>query len=73
MRAKFICTTITKSRHYDGTGRLLYTAKLLPVTQGSEENKRFFYATPSGSIELGSFSEEHFEVNKEYYIDFLEV
>ena len=69
-RAKFYCTSVTKALHWDGTGRYLYTATLSPVTSGSDENKSFFSSTPSGKIELGSFSDNLFEPGKEYYVDF---
>ena len=39
---------------------------------GSEENKKFYAATPSGSIELGQFGEEVFEPGKTYFVDFSE-
>lgn len=71
-RAKFLCYSVTKSKHWDGTRRYLYTASLNPVTSGSDENKSFFTSTPTGSITLGSFSEDLFEPGKEYFVDFTE-
>jgi hypothetical protein len=71
-RAKFQCTSVTKSKHWDGTGRFIFNAKMTPVTSGSEENKEFFAATPSGTIELGQFNEELFVPGKEYFVDFTE-
>jgi len=70
--AKFQCTSVTKTKHWDGTGRFLYTASLNPVMTGSDENKSFFAATPTGKIELGQFSSEQFEAGKEYYVEFKE-
>ena len=70
VRAKFVCTTVSKSLHWDGTKRPLFTANLNAVTSGSDENKSFFAATPSGTIQLGSFLPEAFEIGKEYYVDF---
>jgi hypothetical protein len=70
VRAKFVCNSVSKSKHWDASGRFLYTASLSPVVSGSEENKQFFSSTPVGKIELGSFSEDHFEPGKEYYVDF---
>jgi len=71
-RAKFVCTTVSKSKHWDGSGRFLFTAKLNPVMSGSEENKKFYTATPSGNIELGQFGEDVFEPGKSYFVDFTE-
>lgn len=70
VRAKFTCQSVQKSKHWDGTDKYLYTAILTPVVSGSDENKSFFSSTPTGRIELGSFSENHFEPGKSYYIDF---
>lgn len=69
VRSKFVCTSVTKSKHWDGSGRFLFTAKFTPVTSGSDENKKFFDATPSGLLELGTFKEDHFEPGKAYYLD----
>lgn len=49
--------------------------KLAAVTGGgaSEENKKFFKATPNGNIELRTVNEEaaaQFTPGKEFYIDF---
>lgn len=70
IRTKFTCRSITKTKHWDGTGRFLYTASFQPVMQGSEENKKFFAATPAGDAQVGSFTENSFEVGTEYYLDF---
>lgn len=43
------------------------------VYRNSEENERFFKATPSGKITLGGLKPETaalFEIGKEYYVDF---
>lgn len=71
-RAKFTCQSVTKSKHWNADKGFLYTAKFNPVMAGSEENKNFFEASPSGSIELGTLKEDHFEPGKSYYIDFIE-
>lgn len=44
-----------------------------PVYGDSEENKKFFAATPSGEIKLGIINKDvwpFFELDKEYYITF---
>lgn len=46
------------------------------VHGGSNENKRFFRFTPSGSIELGVVSQEtasQFTVGEQFYVDFTPV
>jgi hypothetical protein len=72
MRAKFNCLSVTKSKHWDGTGRFIFNAKMTPVMNGSEENKEFYASTPSGNIELVQFNEDLFEPGKMYFVDFTE-
>lgn len=67
VRAKFQCTSANE------VGEGFKNVSMSPVFGGSEENKRFFNATPSGSIQLGVINAEaaqQFEVGKEYYVDF---
>jgi len=52
------------------------TVKLIPVTSGSEENKRFYAATPSGSVEFTvseaakkSLGLDVAKLGSEFYID----
>ena len=77
VRAKFKVTSIAKREHYqrhpDGSIRTIDDIQLSPVTSGSEENKRFFDATPGGQITLPCLNVEaskQFEIGKEYYVDF---
>lgn len=42
-RCKVKCETVT-------TGEAWSSIKLIPVTRGSEENKKFFKHTPGGEI-----------------------
>lgn len=70
-RAKFKCVEITKSEGWDkAQAPFNYVAKLLPVTSGSPENDAFFLWTPSGSIELKTLRDDHFQVGQFYYVDF---
>lgn len=76
-RAKFICSAVTKrvsnTWNPDGTvgpNEFEYDADLYPVTGGSDENKRFFASTPSGSIRIGTVRDELFIPGKAYYVDF---
>ena len=64
VRAKFKCDQVRVSEGY---------VYFHPVYSGSEENKKFFAATPGGEIRLQIVNEEalkYFEEGKEYYIDF---
>lgn len=76
VRAKFLCTSMTKQVGgvYDENGKynsgILYDYKFQVVSNNSEENKKFFASTPSGSISLMSVRDDLFEVTKEYYLDF---
>lgn len=67
VRAKFRVETVTY--HRDGYASI----KLFPVVSGSEENKRFYKYTPSGSIELSTINLEaagQFLPGHDYYVDF---
>lgn len=70
VRAKFTCYQVTKYRSGWGEYPYHYTYKFQAVSNGSEENKKFFAATPSGSVELTALNAELFEVGKDYYLDF---
>lgn len=70
-RCKFQCTEVTKTLYHGK--RLLYTAGFSAVVDDSEENKKFFAWTPSGSLKLGTYKEDLFQPGKEYYLDISEV
>jgi hypothetical protein len=69
VRAKFKCVSKNTVQYSDGDAQIF----LLPVSEGSEENEKFYSGTPAGQIELLTINEEaakQFIVNKEYYVDF---
>lgn len=69
VRAKFF---VTQKEHH-GNSDLI---RLSAVVSGSDENKQFFYATPSGSVEMYTVNPEageQFNVGDEFYIDFTKV
>jgi hypothetical protein len=68
VRCKFKCVAAGQREGW-GTAKVLYHATLQPVTSGSEENKEFFEATPSGKFEVDTVKTQPFEVGKEYFID----
>jgi hypothetical protein len=79
VRAKFKCVKVGEEIGWgvrkDGTtGDLpMKTVRMIPVMDGSEENKRFFAATPSGAIDIGVLNPEAadaFLLGKFYYVDF---
>lgn len=85
VRAKFRVTSYTTSlgsqkREVDGVTSFepveLRTIKFQPVYGNGDpehENTKFWQASPSGSIELGTINPqawEQFELNAEYYVDF---
>ena len=67
VRAKFVVDSILQ--HRGGTN-----VTLVPVFNGSEENKMFWKYTPSGKVDInmneGVEAADYFEVGQEYYIDF---
>lgn len=69
-RAKFRCVGVTKREHWDKSKGFLFAASLQPTTGGSPENDAFFASTPSGSIEISTVREDHFQVGQDYYVDF---
>lgn len=72
VRAKFKVTSITRSQGW-GSVKEIQTIKLSPVCDGSEENKKFYAASPSGAIELGTVNAEaaaEFDLGAEFYVDF---
>jgi hypothetical protein len=67
VRAKFVCHVVEQSV-YGGTDVILH-----PVTDGTEEDKSFWAATPSGEIKLMVKNEaavKHFATGQKYYVDF---
>lgn len=76
--AKFICNSITKSDHWEKEKGQLANVSLSAVMGESdnEENKKFFAATPSGNITLGTVNPaayEQFEEGQYYYVTFEKV
>lgn len=72
VRAKFLCTEVGKTG-WQHPESIAAKVVLNPVSDGSEENKQFFKATPSGKIEMNVMNPqaaEQFEVGKFYYVDF---
>lgn len=74
VKAKFVVNRVERSLHWDRTKGEVQTIVMSPVTSGSDENKQFFEATPTGEIKLGTVNAEAaamFELGKEYYVEFM--
>ena len=69
VRAKFVCVGVS-----DNPEQEQKNISLIPVTDGSEENKSFSKYTPAGGVDLTiSYETEasnFFEEGSEYYLDF---
>jgi hypothetical protein len=73
VRAKFKVISITTQLHWQKDKGHLGTVLLQPVTSGSDENTKFYDATPSGEIKLGLLNKDalaKFEIGSEIYVDF---
>ena len=75
VRAKFVVDSYEtrKSNTRDPESEELRTITLVPVVDGSEENKKFFRWTPNGKITMGVLNPEawkQLELGKSYYVDF---
>lgn len=75
--AKFRCNGITKTDHWEKEKGQLASINLSAVVgDDSEENKKFFAATPSGTINLGTVNPaayDQFEEGEDYYVTFEKV
>ncbi len=74
IRCKFKCVSTTTqegSRQVDGVYQkcLTYGAKMQAVYGDSEDNKKFWDATPGGSLEVYCVNQMPWVVGGEYYID----
>lgn len=67
-RCKFECVSVTKRKGWGGSP-FLHDAEFLAVTDGSEDNKAFWEATPSGKLNVATVKPDVFEVGKFYYLD----
>lgn len=90
VRAKFTVNSITRSmgsmpgpeKNSQGypvyVPKEMWTIKMSPVYGNSDpnhENSKFWSASPSGSLELGTVNSEavkQFDIGKEFYVDFTE-
>lgn len=64
VRAKFRCVSDVKQ----GSNN---SARFVPVTDSTPENREFWAATPTGSLELTNTRGLNFQEGQEYYIDII--
>jgi hypothetical protein len=72
VRAKFTAISVTKRTGW-GEHPFVYDVSLRPVSGTTEENKAFYAASPSGSIEISTLNEaaaNQFQPGVEYYVTF---
>jgi hypothetical protein len=74
VRAKMWCARATKE-NYGPVGDSVegWSVVLVPVMEGSAENKEFFRWTPGGQVQLGVLNPaagKQFVEGHEYYVDF---
>lgn len=72
VRAKFKVQSITRRPGWNGN-KEVQEIKLFPVVADSEENKKFYAATPSGEINLTTVNFDigsQFDIGEEFYVDF---
>lgn len=67
VRCKFKCQS---KREYTSMGKKLFDYQFNAVMDGSDENKKFWEWTPSGSITVTSVKADDFKIDGEYYVDF---
>lgn len=67
-RCKVVCTNTNSI--VNGSKDVIHNAELVPVIDGSPENKEFFKWTPSGGFKINTTNRQHFEAGKQYYVDF---
>lgn len=73
-RCKFACTSVNKFVNNNSnrdTVPFVYSAKFQVVYGNSPENAKFFASTPSGSVELNTYSADLFVPGQEYFLDFI--
>ena len=66
IRCKFICSSVKENYLVSGSN---WEYEFYAVYSGSEENKKFWKATPSGNLKFGSMNGPFFQVGSEYYLD----
>ncbi len=67
MRVKFICIQAQKNDSWH-PGRLVHSARLVPVVDDSAEAREYFSEPPAGKLDLDALASEHFKVGRTYTV-----
>lgn len=67
MRVKFICKQARKKDSWH-PGRVVHSAKLMPVVDDSPEAREYFAEPPAGTLELEALASEHFKIGHIYSV-----
>lgn len=78
-RCKVQCVSVIPREHdgwdtekQESVKTTVYDAEFYAVSDGTEENKKFFKSTPGGHITFTTMRSDHFIPSKFYYVDFTE-
>jgi hypothetical protein len=63
MRVKFICIEAERTESWH-PGRLVHSARLVPVVDDSAEAREYFAEAPAGMMELEALAAERFTVGR---------
>ena len=67
MRVKFICIQAQKRDSWH-PGRVVHSARLVPVVDDSPEAREYFAEPPAGAMEFDALAAEHFKVGHTYTV-----
>lgn len=67
MRVKFICVKAQRRDSWH-PGRMVHSARLVPVIEDSTEAREYFSEPPAGAMELDALASEHFKVGRTYTV-----
>ena len=67
MRVKFICVKAQRRDSWH-PGRMVHSARLVPVIEDSAEAREYFAEAPAGAMELDALASEHFKVGRTYTV-----
>ena len=72
IRCKFKVDRVTRTEGWNGGPDEVHEVQMTPVTDGSDENKQFFAATPGGQLVLSTVNAnatKDLNPGDEYYLD----